>query len=264
MHQKFTKYQEQFLNHKFQNLFAPYPYVFVLQHNSITVAQWKKIKKALQALPHETSLHVVPKKLQHVISNEQQATREVSKSLPLELSSWVGKQSHIITQELDSPIQKQFSAPLSFFGCYSPQDIKLLGAILEAIKLPPYRLFFLGLFLKSEIAGANKFWDNDLLFELLRQAQGAKGDSIVSGKKPVFPIQQNQFCNFLEVEQILKDIERQNQGEDKSEQDKALQVQKSVLMNLLQILEPSQLVSTLQTHSAFGIQILDALARKQS
>lgn len=166
MHQKFTKYQEQFLDQKFHNLFAPYPYIFVLQHNSITASEWKKIKKALG----DSTLHVVPKKIQHVVT------------------------------------QKQFSAPLCFFGCYSPQDIKLLLKILEDMKLPKYALISLGLFLKNSENGS-------------------------------------QFCDFLETEHIIADIEKQIvPGESPCQLTKA---QKSIFMNLLTVLQPSQTASPL-------------------
>lgn len=220
MHQKSSKYQEQFLDQKFESLFAAFPYIFILQHNSITASEWKKIKKAL---PSDTALHVVPKKVQHVITS---VTREDRKG----------------------PLQ-QFSAPLSFFGCYSPQDIKFLLSILENMKLPKYALFSLGLFLRDLKSNQEGF---------------ASPKDLGLTSNPLA----NKFCNFLEIEQIIADIEKETFLLDSlykgDIQDKNLKATKSVFMNLIKLLQPSHFLQTLCNHSQVTISIIEAASLHSS
>ena len=246
MHQKFTKYQEQFLDQKFESLFAPYPYIFILQHNSITASEWKKIKKAL---PSETALHVVPKKTQHVISR----TSLGSGGYPGLSGTTLPGKSTMPRDLKGSKFQKQFSAPLSFFGCYSPLEIKLLLKTLEDIKLPKYALFSLGLFIKNSELGV---------------ASQCKTTEDTYGSEATC---KSQFCNFLEIEQIITDIEKQiallgsavasnHEALEgfASPQDKNLRATKSVFINLLNVLQPSHLPQTLESHSIATISIIEA------
>jgi hypothetical protein len=201
-HQKFTQYQADFLSTKFQTLFAPYPYIFVLQHSCITSAEWKKIKKALGVKLHkDVALHVVPHKMHSGILGLD-GERRIQDS-----------QSHL-----------EFGAPVSFFGCFSPQDIEILLAILEENKLSKVALFPLGLFLVSK-----------------------EKDSL------------GQFCNFLEVKQILSGC---HPTLSTTQEEKSAQVRKSLYSNVLNAIHSNELVSSVQIPAVLCVSILEALQTK--
>jgi hypothetical protein len=134
-----------FLTQKFKTIFQNYPFVYVIQHNILVSNTWKKIKQELHSLP-SNSLN--EKNLEIFASSE---FVQPSRSLHIIPNRILKTLFHSDTSKHDQ-VQGAFQksvGPCCFLGCHSPHDLTLFYDILKKMKLHPYSLFHVGLFLKK-------------------------------------------------------------------------------------------------------------------
>ena len=195
-----------FLKQKFKTIFQNYPYVYVIQHNILVSNTWKKIKQELHKLPS------------HSLNEENSRTfdsselGQPSRSLHIIPNRILKTLFHLDISNSDQDFQDVFQnsvGPCCFLGCYSPHDLTLFYDILKKMKLHPYSLFHVGLFLKKN---RNYTFCNSLQIEnLLSITTNEEFTSKVlySSKfyevlKPGFNIQRNllQNLSFLGLDSL--------------------------------------------------------------
>ena len=147
---------------------------------------WKRLKKELHKFPekklnqgvsHQNSnikskspcaLHTIPNR---ILKNIFQSSIPLEKSLSASNSSPAQKP----TRALDASILEKNVGPCCFLGCHSPHDLTLFYNIIEKMKINPYSLFHIGLYIIEQ-----------------------KKDN----KNPTQRYEAK-FCNVLEIEKIL-------------------------------------------------------------
>lgn len=131
-----------FLEQKFKTIFQNYPYVYVIQHNILVSNTWKKIKQELHTLPSN------PKNSRTFNSSELVQSSRSLHIIPNRTLKTLFQNTTEHSQDLDGAFQNSVG-PCCFLGCHSPHDLTLFYEILKKIKLHPYSLFHVGLFLKK-------------------------------------------------------------------------------------------------------------------